>query len=270
LKRLELMKKGKLTNAAVLLFGKNPQRFFSLAETRCARFKGIEPLKFLDMKVFGGNIIDQVDKSLNFVLEHIPMEIFITGKPAREERYEYPPDAIREAIINAICHRDYEASSNVQIRIFDDRIEVWGCGPLPGGQTIEDLKKKHKSILRNHLIGKCFFLIKFIEEWGTGTNRIIKDCLKHGLPEPLFEEVAKDLVITFRKYRITEKILEELTDRQRKIIEYLKEHGRISRKESIEILNVSKDTVFREFNYLQEKGIIKRKGEGRNVYYVLA
>jgi ATP-dependent DNA helicase RecG len=122
LERLELIKNGKLTNAAILLFGKNPQRFFYQAETRCARFKGISPVEFTDMKVFGGTLIEQVENAVSFVLDHIPMRVVITGKPGREEIYEYPPFAIREAIVNAICHRDYTIMSNVQVRIFDDRI----------------------------------------------------------------------------------------------------------------------------------------------------
>jgi len=123
LDRLGLMKNGRLTNASILLFGRNPQKFFLQAETRCARFKGAKPVKpFLDMKVFGGSVFDQVDKSLNFVLEHIPMKVYLAGKPEREEKYEYPPDAVREAIINAICHRNYEGSTNVQIRVFNDRV----------------------------------------------------------------------------------------------------------------------------------------------------
>jgi ATP-dependent DNA helicase RecG len=130
-------------------------------------------------------------------------------------KIRYPPDAIREAIINAICHRDYEMQSNVQIRIFDDRIEVWGCGPLPEPLTLEDLKKKHRSILRNPLIGRCFFLTKYIEEWGTGTNRIVEWCLKYGLPEPIFEEASGSLVVTLRKYRVSDEDLEKLNERQK-------------------------------------------------------
>jgi ATP-dependent DNA helicase RecG len=156
LERLELIRNDALTNAAILLFGKNPQKFFYQAETRCGRFKGTEPVKpFIDMKVFSGNIIEQVDKSLGFVLEHISMKVYLAGKPEREERYEYPVDAIREAIINAVCHRDYETSTNIQIRIFDDRIEVWGCGPLPEPLTLEDLKKKH-SVSNNSLINTFY------------------------------------------------------------------------------------------------------------------
>lgn len=156
------------------------------------------------------------------------------------------------------------------MRIFDDRLEVWGCGLLPSPLTPDDLKKKHKSILRNTLIGKCFFLIKYIEEWGTGTNRIIEWCLKHGLPEPVFEEVAGDFVVTLRKYHISEESLENLTERQRKITEYLRERKRITRKECVELLNLTRDTTIRELLELQRKGIVKRIGKGKGIYYILA
>jgi ATP-dependent DNA helicase RecG len=168
LTRLKLIKVGKLTRAAILLFGKEPQRFFTQAEIRCARFRGTEAVKpFVDMKVFSGNIIDQVNKSLNFVLEHIPLSVWlISDKVEREEKYEYPPEAIREAIVNAICHRDYESTANVQVRIFDDRVEIWNPGSLPEGWTVEKLKQIHESIPKNPLIAHQFFLVRFIEKWG--------------------------------------------------------------------------------------------------------
>ncbi len=268
LERLDLTKSGKLTNAAVLLFGKNPQKFFLQAETKCARFKGTEPLEFIDMKAFSGSIIDQRENAIGFVKEHIKLHAKIVGTE-RVEEWEYPIEAIREAITNAVCHRGYETTGNVQIRIFDDRIEIWGCGPLPKPLTVEDLKKKHKSIPRNPLIAKCFFLIKFIEEWGTGTNRIIKWCLEKGLPEPVFEEIANNLVVIFRKYKITEEILKELNERQKRIVEYLKAHEKISRSECMKLLNTSKDTAFRELLALQKKNILTRQGSGKNVYYEL-
>ena len=269
LERLELMKKGRLTNAGILLFGKEPQKFFLQAETRCARFKGTEPLEFIDMKVFGGNIINQRDDAVEFVKEHIKLHAKIV-ETERVETWEYPIEAIREAVTNAICHRDYEISSNVQVRIFDERIEVWGCGPLPEPLTPEDLRKKHRSILRNRLIGKCFFLIKFVEEWGTGTNRMIKECLNHGLPEPLFEEITKSLVVTFRKYKISEDILEKLNERQKKAIEYLKTHKKITRSGYVKLIICSKRTAFRDLEELLKDKIIIRKGKGKQTYYELA
>jgi ATP-dependent DNA helicase RecG len=270
LEKLGLIKDGKLTNTAVLLFGKNPQKFFLQAETRCARFKGISPVEFTDMKVFGGTLIDQVENAVSFVLDHIPMKVVITGKPEREEIYEYPPFAIREAIVNAICHRDYTLMSNVQVRIFDDRIEVWGCGPLPEPLTPEDLKKEHGSILRNPLIGKCFFLIKYIEQWGTGTNRIIEACIKHGLPEPLFRHIGGNFVVILRKYRITEDIIKTLNERQRKAIEYLRTHGRITLGVYKQLFpTITRKTAYRDLKIMEKLGLIKSVGKKKGRYYVL-
>ena len=275
LERLELAKNGELTNAAVLLFAKNPQKFFLQAETRCARFKGIKPVKpFIDMKVFGGDIFDQVDKSLNFVLDHISMAVWlVSGQAAREEKYEYPPDAVREAIINALCHRDYSLPSNMQIRVFDDRIEIWGCGPLPEPLTPEDLKKKHRSIPRNPLIAKCFFLIKFIEQWGTGTNDMIAACINWGLPEPEFELVTGDLVVTIRKDIYTEDYLKTLglNERQKKAIEYLKINKTLTSKKYAELFSITDRMARNDLRGLINKKIIERKGvSDKTTYYILA
>ncbi|MBU1262286.1 helix-turn-helix domain-containing protein [bacterium] len=275
LERLKLIRDDKLTSASILLFGKNPRRFFLQAETRCARFKGIAPVKpFTDMKVFDGNIIDQVDKALSFVLDHIPMAVWLVpGQAAREEKYEYPPDAIREAIANAICHRDYRQLSNVQVRIFDDRIEVWGCGSLPEPLTPEGLKKKHRSILRNPLIGNCFFLIKLIEQWGTGTNDIIDMCLGWGLPEPEFEDITGALVVTFRKSKLTDEHLDGLglNKRQREAINYLRVEKQITSKKYSEKFKVTDRTARNDLKKLINNNLLKRVGEtDKKTYYVLA
>jgi ATP-dependent DNA helicase RecG len=261
-----------LTNSAILLFGRMPQQHFLQAAVRCARFKGTKPLEFIDMKVFDGDIIDQVDAAEGFVLRHITRSAWIEPtKIERQERWEYPPDAVREAIVNAICHRDYESTANAQIRIFDDRIEIWGCGTLPKPLTPDDLKGKHKSIPRNPLIAKCFFLIKYIEQWGTGTNRMIDKCLDYGLPEPIFEEISGDFVVIFRKSHIDDETLKELNERQKSVIEYLKEKDKtISNKEYQVLFGISRNTAYTDLNGLVEKGIVKRTGEGkRNARYLL-
>ena len=212
-----------------------------------------------------------MDKSLGFVLEHIHGEVYLAGKPDREERYEYPPDAIREAITNAICHRDYETSSNVQIRVFDNRIEVWGCGQLPEPLAPEDLKKDHRSILRNPLIARSFFLLKYIEQWGTGTNDMIDMCMDWGLPEPLFEYVTGDLVVTFGKSRLTEDFLEEseLNERQKKAVEYVKENKEISNEIYRDINIIGKVVAAKELNELVDKAVFKPVGRARATKYVL-
>jgi ATP-dependent DNA helicase RecG len=270
LERLELTRNGRITNAAVLLFGKNPQRLFYQAETRCGRFKGIKPIEFIDMKDFGGSIIDQREDAVEFVKEHIKLHVKIVGTE-RVETWEYPIEAVREAITNAICHRDYEMSANVQVRIFDDRVEIWGCGSLPEPLTVEDLKRVHRSVLRNRLIGKCFFLIKFIERWGTGTNRIISSCLDHGLPEPVFEEISGGLVVVLRR-EVTEEFLrgKGLNERQIRAVTYVREKVSISNKKYQDLLGVSRTTATRDLRSLVEKGILRRTGSGkRDLNYVL-
>ncbi len=180
LERLELVKNEKLTNAAVLLFGKNPQKFFLQSKVRCARYKGNAPIDFIDMKIIEKNLFNQVDASEKFMLTHIKKAAKIVMFE-REEAWEYPPDALREAIVNAVCHRDYSVSSDITVGIFDDRVEISDPGKLPDPLTPEDLKKIHKSIPRNPLIANAFFLIKNIEQWGKGTNKIVAWCKEHGL-----------------------------------------------------------------------------------------
>jgi ATP-dependent DNA helicase RecG len=168
LEKLGLIIDGKLTNAVVLMFGKAPQRYFVQSEVRCARFKGTKAVKpFIDMKVMDGAVYEQIDQAEKFVLFNMKKAAWVEpGKIERQEKWEYPPEAIREAITNAVAHRDYFSSGNVQIRIFDDRIEVWNPGCLPEGLTVEKLKGKHESKPRNKLIARMFFLIKYIRAMG--------------------------------------------------------------------------------------------------------
>ncbi len=268
LERLDLSVKNRIKNAAILLFGKNPQQYFLSAEVRCARFKGTEPVHFIDMKVFGNDIINQREDAVEFVQKHIQLHAKIVGTE-RIETWEYPLEAVREAITNALCHRDYEISSNVQVRIFDDRLEIWGCGNLPKPLQVGDLKKKHNSILRNPLLAKNFFLIRYIEQWGTGTNRMIKECLQHGLPEPLFEIFSGSVVVTLRKFRITDEDIKDLNARQKKAIELIKQKGRIASREYCEINAVVKDTANRDIQEMVKKGLLTKEGTGKKVRYVL-
>lgn len=271
LDRLNLICSGKLTNATLLLFARNPQKFFIQSEVRCARFKGTKPLKpFIDMKVFSGNIIDQVDKVVNFVLEHIPLAAWVVpGKIERKEKYAYPPDAVREAVINAICHRDYESPSNVQARVFDDRVEIWNPGKLPEGWTVETLKQKHESKPFNPLIADQFFLIRFIEKWGTGINDMIAKCVEWGLPEPEFELSGTSLVVTFRRSLLTEESLRGLglNDRQIKIIKYLRKGGYITSSEYVEMFGITGRQARMDLSQLVSTGLILKIGKARQTKY---
>ena len=274
LKKLNLVVDNKITNAAILVFGRNPQRFFIQSEVRCARFKGAKAVKpFIDMKVLRGSIYEQIDQAEKFVLFNIKKAAWVeSGKIERQEKWEYPPEAIREAITNAIAHRDYNLSANVHVSIFDDRIEIWSPGRLPQPLTPEDLKKEHKSIPINPSIANLLFLIKYIERWGTGTNDIVRWCIEYGLPEPIFKEVAGGFAVILRKFQIFENFeTVGLNERQKKAIEFLREKGKMTNREYVNLLKgtISADTALNDLRDMAKKGIILLIRKGRNSYYII-
>lgn len=140
-----------------------------------------------------GNLAEIIStEAESFIFDHIPMKAGIeSGKLQRQEKWLYPPDAIREALANALAHRDYSSLGKVQVRIFDDRLEIWNPGLLPPSLTVEKLKGKHDSIPRNPLIAKAFFWIKFAEDVGSGTSKIVQWCKEWGVPlNPFMKRLA--------------------------------------------------------------------------------
>ncbi|MFO8110833.1 MAG: helix-turn-helix domain-containing protein [Thermoplasmata archaeon] len=271
LRKLDVLRDGRLTNACALMFTKESQRFFLQSEIKCGRFKGTSTKEFIDMAEFSGPVHEQVDRSEKFVLRNIRKAAWIEpGKIERQEKWEYPLDAVREAITNAVVHRDYQSTSNVQIRIFDDRIEVWNPGTLPEGWTVDTLKEEHESKPFNPLLARMFFLIKFIEKWGRGTIDMVEDCIEHGIPEPDFKDTGTSLVVTFRKSKLTDGYREELdlNERQKKAMVYLMQHKKITRSKYESLFDCSKKTAYNDLQDLVDKEIINRKGKGKNTYYI--
>ena len=122
--------------------------------------------------------------------------------PGRLERLDtplIPPDALREILVNALIHRDYSiAGGDMSLAIFDDRVEIWSAGRLPGGITPEVLTRKHSSIRRNPIIAEAFYRAGLIEKWGRGTNRVVAQCRQHGIAAPEFGEVGGSVAVTFK------------------------------------------------------------------------
>ncbi len=268
LRQLDLLRGGKVTVAANLLFGKNPQRSMVQATLRCARFKGSMEVDFLDMKVMNGTVIDQVEDAMAFIKRNIRSGAEIK-ELVRKDIWEYPLDALREAVVNAVCHRDYAATSDVQVRIFDDRLEVWNPGSLPMGLTVEDLRRVHESKPRNKLIANAFFLVGLIEKFGTGTRRLIADCVKAGLPEPEFESHGGSFRVVFGKLKTSEGQIElpDLGENERNIVQYVLRNGKITREECETILQMKKTSAKRYLGGLVDKGILIKRGSARNIIY---
>lgn len=127
------------------------------------------------------------------------MGVGIGAKAARDEKWDYPPEALREAVVNAIVHRDYTDPGNIQIRIFDDRLELWSPGLLPKELNIRNLFSENRSIPRNRALAKIFHDIGFIEDWGTGFQRMVEACTANGNPKPELKEMTGAFVVKFAR-----------------------------------------------------------------------
>ena len=269
-KHLKLSNKGKLTNAAIILFGKDPQKYFLNAVSRVIRLKNeITPI---GDRLIDGNLFRQVVEGEEAIKNFLGVRYEIK-ELVREEIWDYPLPAIREALINALIHRDYfRWNVQTQIKIFDGYIWFYNIGGLPEGITLEQLKEPHSSVPRNPLIVHIFYLAGLIEEMGTGIERIMEAMSRAGLPEPEFEEEMGGFSVYFRKDIYTEEYLRKmgLNERQIKAVMYVKEKRKITNREYQEIVNTTKRTATRDLKDLTEKGILKQIGDtGKGTYYIL-
>ena len=189
----------------------------------------------------------------------------------RRDILEYPFEALREAIINAIIHRDYQGFSQTQIRIYPDKMVIMNEGDLPPNITIEDLKKNHLSKPRNKLLAEVFYFAGLIEAWGRGTLKIYEKCREQGLPEPAFGNERGMMSVTFYKDKWNVIDLKELglNERQIKAVMYVKKNRRITNREYREINDLSDEGARIDLNVLVEKHILIQAGKGRSIHYVL-
>ena len=197
LDKLRLTEGKKLKRAAIILFGKDPNRFYPNIQVKIGRFgKDSTDLKF--QEVIEGNLVQMLDavlQLLNYKFLTRPVE-FVGMQ--RIERDQYPVAALREMLLNAMVHRTYMGAS-VQLRVFDDRLSIWNEGMLPLGLSLDDLKVEHNSRPRNPKIAEACFLAGYIDTWGRGTLKIINSCKEAGLPEPEIKEINGGLSVTLFK-----------------------------------------------------------------------
>lgn len=275
LAHLNLLDNGSPTHAAVLLFGKEPQRFLPTSEVKCMHFHGTTVSKPIpSYQIYKGTVFELVDQAVDFVLSKINRHIGTRAESVQAPAtYELPKEAVTEAIVNAVAHRDYTSNASVQVMLFADRLEVWNPGELPPSLTPERLREPHASIPRNPLIAEPLYLARYIEKAGSGTLDMIDRCGEAGLPSPDFEERAGQFVTTIWRDWLTAEVISgfNLNERQQKAMAYLKVHGRINNAQYRDLTGISSRTALRELRQLADVGLlVKMGGIGQAVHYVIA
>jgi ATP-dependent DNA helicase RecG len=270
LEKLRLAENGELKRAAVILFGKDPGKFYPNTFVKIGRFgKNDADIKF--QVVEEGNLITLLPAVLNQLnRKFLTSPIDFEGMH-RIEKGEYPVAAIREMLLNSLVHRNYMGAP-IQIHIYDDKISIWNEGFLPEGLTLEALKRSHSSRPRNPIIADVCFKGGYIDAWGRGTLKILDACKAAELPEPEMVERDGGFLITLFKERLTEDQLQKLglNERQAKALTYLKEKGKISNTEYQNLNKVSKATATRDLVELEKIGLLINKGtKGSSAIYVL-
>ena len=286
LTHLNLLSGNSPTNAAVLLFSKNPQRFLPSSEIKCAHFHGTEVAKPIpSQKVFRGTAFDLVDQAVDFVMSKLALSVGTRAESAQAPvAYEIPREVVTEGIVNAVAHRDYSSNGSVQVMLFVDRLEIWNPGELPTTLTLERLRQAHGSVPRNPLLAEPLYQTKYIERMGTGTRDMIRRCQEVGLPEPRFR-LEDGFVLELRRPSapatttqpsqlgdgLGNKLGDGLGDRLGKthtaIIKAMADNPKVSGSDLAKKLKISTTAVEKNIKALKAQGHIKRIGSAKGGHW---
>lgn len=276
LKKWDLISNNKLKNTAVILFCKDERKQFIQSQLKLARFKGLTKNEFIDNKAVTGNLFDLYEQAMKFLQNHLPLAGKVEeGNPFRTDTLAIPYKVLREALVNALCHRNYSSpAGSVSLAIYDDRIEVSSTGRLPNDISLKELTKKHESHPRNPLIAKVLYDCKMIERWGRGTQDMVAFCKEAGNPKPKFIELTGSFTVVlplkepFGGHK-KEKHL-KVTQRQNEILSLLQK----SPLNGAQIARKLKDsptlrTVQVDLTHLEKSGLVKREGKARSMLWHL-
>jgi ATP-dependent DNA helicase RecG len=282
LDRLGVRANGILTQAAQVLYGKEFLSGYPQCLLKMGRFRGTEITgPIVDNRQEHMNAFAMVRESMAFLERTLPLGArFPAGKIFREDRFPVPPSALREILLNAVIHRDYSYyGGHVAIAVFDDRIEIRSYGRLPSGVTLEQLSGPHASELRNPLIAGAFHRTGAVEVWGRGTNRVIAECMAHGILPPSFEERQGWMVVTFRvpiapveagggqeggAEKSSEKSREKSSE---KILNLVRQNPAVSAREIAEALGLTSRAVEKQLGKLKKEGRLKRIGPDKGGHW---
>lgn len=283
LRNLHLMTDdGQLKNAAILLFAKEPQKYFAGVQFKIGRFGADESdLKFQDL--VEGNILQMADKVIEILKgKYLKSPIHYEGMQ-RIEPLEIPEDALRELLYNAIVHKQY-GGAPIQMKVFDDHIELWNEGQLPSGYTIDTLWEKHLSRPRNMNIANAFNKAGFIEAWGRGYRKIREEFEAERMEIPSCEVMCGGLLVTIKRPDLELTFRDggnsggnsggnvavmQLTEKQKRIYHLIAASADITAKQMAVILDIPLRTVERELASLQRNGIIRHEGKSRTGHWVI-
>ncbi len=275
LERLGLLRDGRPNQASVVLFGSRFMPDYPQCQLRLARFRGVSKSEFLDQRQLEGHAFHLLEEAMLFLRRHLPVAgRIIPGLFEREDEPLFPLEALREALVNAFCHRDYTIIGGaVSLAIYDDRLEIWSDGTLPFNLRPEDLKRDHPSRPRNPIIAQVFYLRGVIERWGRGTQKIVELCVKAGHPEPEFGEQAGSVWVRFLPsgHIAPHRVAHDLTERQREILQLLAGSAHLAFREiRRSIHNPPPERTLREdLIHLKKLGLIEFKGFGRGALWRL-
>ena len=268
--KLRLTENGQLKRAAIILFGKDPGKFYPSIYVKIGRF-GKDDTDIIFQETEEGNLIMLLQAVLNqlnhkFLIRSIGFEGM-----HRIEKGEYPLAAIREMLLNALVHRNYMGAP-IQIRVYDDKISIWNEGSLPAGLTLAALKRSHSSRPRNPIIADVSFKGGYIDAWGRGTIKILDTCKEAELPEPEMQEQDGGFSITLFKNNLTQEQLTKLglNDRQLKAVSFVKEKGKITNKDYQSLNDCSRNTASNDLADLVQKGLFTPSDiKGAGAFYQL-
>ena len=276
--KMELIRDGKLSIGAYLLFAKE---YSAITDIQAGRFKS--PTKIIDDITLSTDLFNEADEIIRFIQKNIMLEFIVTGKLEREERYDYPIDAVREIVVNMIVHRDYRESSGSLIKIFDDRIEFYNPGKLFGGITMEELlSNNYTSQARNKLVAKAFKEIGSVERYGSGIKKVFDICKDYGVVAPKFEEKFNGFFVTLYNERLNapkenlaqkssekvgEKVGEKLTNNQMAILSQIEINPKISARGLSEFVKISSRKIEDNLRKLKDQGIIERVGPDKGGHW---
>ena len=260
IEKLRLNEKGDLKRAAILLFHPDPEEFFTGAYIKIGYFRTETDLRFQDE--VHGYLFEQVEKTMDLLLsKYLEAQIRYQGIH-RIEEYPYPESALREAVINAVAHKDYTSGNPIQIKVYNDHISIWNAGQLQAPLTVKKLLVTHPSMPYNPDIANTFFRAGLIEAWGRGTIKIIEDCKAYGIPAPAFSDAFSGLMVTFKKSK--KKTSEKTSE---KILVLIKENKNITIAELANKIGVTNRSIERNIQKLKKEKILQRIGSARGGYW---